>query len=359
MTTIGVLKEVKDNENRVGLTPDAIYSLCRQGHFVYVEPGAGEGADFSDEEYQKAGAIVPPPLGANDILHKSDIIVKVKEPTPGEFERLKALFGKTLFTFLHLSANPELADFLNDSHITGISYDTIEDAHGRLPLLTPMSEIAGKFAAEFALEHREPGQIKKAVIMGGGTVGLAAAKSLIKNAAKRVTIYEKNFKRAEELQEMFRRPGGTHVEVFGMSKQYGLKDNLDQADLLIGAVLVKGALAPKVVSEQQVSSMKKGALIVDVAIDQGGCIAGARATSHSEPTYEFLGKTYCCIPNMPGMRPREATEALVNVSLPYLRLLANFGSPQALDLKPGFYKGLNTYRGEVVNEQVRKDLGMQ
>lgn len=373
---IATLKEIKDNENRVGLTPQGVRELTAEHHRVIVQKDAGVGSGFSDAEYEAAGAeLMAKP---EDIVSASDILVKVKEPLPSEYPLLKKFSGKTLFTYLHLSGvDPKLTDALIENTITAIAYETVEDEKGLLPLLSPMSEVAGVLAVQYGAEYLQKkyggfgvtlGSITgtesaRVVVMGGGFVGMTAAKTAAGMGSK-VTLFDINPARVDVLNKDVKAYlGPTLGKNFEAKVPEGenLNSALKKADLLVGAVLVAGAKAPVVVSEEQIKLMKPGAVVVDVSIDQGGCIWGSKATSHSKPTYELHGKIYCCVPNMPGQVSRQSTLALTGATLPYLKMLAKNGAEAALkeSLKKGgrFAEGLNVYQGSITRESVAKDLG--
>lgn len=374
---VATLKEIKNNENRVGLTPYGVLELVREGHTVLVEEGAGAGSGFTDAEYEKAGAkLMEQP---DDIVRAADVLVKVKEPLPSEYRLLELFAGKTLFTYLHLSGvDPKLTDALLKYKITAIAYETVQDEKGLLPLLAPMSEVAGVLSVQYGAEYlqRKYGgrgvtlgtvmgtESAQVVVMGGGYVGMTAAKTAAGMGAS-VTLFDINEARVQALNtevKAFLGPAlGKNFEAV-VSRGANVDEALKNADLLVGAVLVAGAKAPTVVSEAQVKSMKTGAVIVDVSIDQGGCIWGSRATSHSEPTYAIEGKIYCCVPNMPGQVSRQSTMALTTATLPYLKAIAKGGPEAAIkkSLAEGgrFARGLNTYQGFITYESVAKDLGL-
>jgi len=347
---IGTIKEIKDHENRVGLTPDNVSELVKAGHSVYIQVGAGLGAGFSDQEYYVAGAVLitTPVMVAETV----DILVKIKEPVPSEYPLLAALNGKVIYTFLHLAANRELADELMKNNVTGISYDTIEDENGKLPLLRPMSEIAGILAAEMADEHATK-NMGNVFVVGGGIAGTFATLEAVGRGAPSVCIYEPNPERVKQLEDMFY---DYPVDVASCLKH--VTKELYRSDVVIGSALVKGQQAPKVLTEEMVAQLKPGAFVVDISIDQGGCIFGSKPTSYSEPTYDFNGKTFCCIPNLPGQRPREATEALTKLSVPHLLEMANQGVENYLKANKNFSKGLNTFGGKVVNTVIAKELNL-
>lgn len=374
--TIATLREIKDNENRVGLTPQGVRELTAENHRVIVQKSAGDGSGFSDADYEAAGAeLMAKP---EDIVSASDILVKVKEPLPSEYPLLKKFSGKTLFTYLHLSGvDPKLTDALIENTITAIAYETVEDEKGLLPLLSPMSEVAGVLAVQYGAEYLQKkyggfgttlGSVTgtesaRVVVMGGGFVGMTAAKTAA-GMGSRVTLFDINPARVDALNKDVKAYLGP---ILGKNfeavvpKGENLNSALKEADLLVGAVLVAGAKAPVVVSEGQIQLMKPGAVVVDVSIDQGGCIWGSKATSHSKPTYELHGKVYCCVPNMPGQVSRQSTLALTAATLPYLKMLAKNGAEAALkeSLQKGgrFANGLNVYKGRITRESVAKDLG--
>lgn len=349
--SIGVLKEVKDHEYRVGLDPYSVAELVAFGHDVHVQVNAGKGSGYTNKNYGNAGAnVCYDPI---EVVEKSDIVVKVKEPVEKEYYLLEKMKGKTLFTFLHLADNPSLAKKLLDNNITGVSYDTIEDDDGNLPILKPMSEIAGKFAIDFFEQDIHDCRIKNVLVVGAGAVGRAAVQRAVELDVPDVVVHDTNLSVAGKIEKDFY---NDQVDVFVCSRK--LEKEVARADLVVGAVLVKGKKAPTVVTEQMVRGMKNGSRIIDVSIDQGGCVYGSKPTSHSNPTFEYLGKTYCCIPNMPGMRPKEATKALTDVTMGHLIEMAKRGPFQYLAQKPGLLKGINTHAGKICNADVAKDLKM-
>lgn len=374
---IGTLKEIKDNENRVALTPYGVKQLVEAGITVLVQETAGIGSGFSDSEYIECGATMMRDPEA--IVKKADILVKVKEPLPSEYNLLEQFKNKILFTYLHLSGvDKRLTKVLVKNNITAIAYETVQDEHGRLPLLAPMSEVAGVLAVQYGGEFLQKkhggrgitlGKITgidsaRVVVVGGGYVGASAARTAA-GMGSRVKLFDINPARCEELnKEMQEFLGPNLGKNFEALVPQG--DNFNQAlrecNLLVGAVLVAGAKAPTVVSEEQIKSMKEGSVIVDVSIDQGGCIWGSRATSHSEPVYDIYGKIYCCIPNMPGQVSRQSTMALTTATLPYLKMLAKDGAEalikQSLATDGRFARGLNAYKGYITYESVAEDLGM-
>lgn len=374
---IATLKEIKNNENRVALTPYGVRELVDAGLEVIVQETAGMGSGFSDSEYKECGATMM--RNPEDIVKAADVLVKVKEPLPAEYNLLEQFKGKTLFTYLHLSGvDKRLTKVLINNNITAIAYETLEDESGKLPLLAPMSEVAGILAVQYGAEYLQKkhggrgislGKISgipsaRVVVVGGGYVGATAAKT-VAGMGSRVKLFDINPAKCEELNnEIHEYLGPNLAENFEALVPAG--ENFDEAlkecNLLIGAVLVAGTKAPVVVSEEQIKSMKEGSVVVDVSIDQGGCIWGSRATSHSEPVYDIYGKLYCCIPNMPGQVSRQSTIALTSATLPYLKRLSVEGADamikESLEGDGRFARGLNAYKGHITYESVARDLGM-
>lgn len=374
---IGTLKEIKNNENRVGLTPYGVKELTQAGIRVIVQETAGIGSGFSDSEYKECGAEMM--RNPEEIVNAVDILVKVKEPLPEEYNLLEQFAGKTLFTYLHLSGvDKRLTKVLVKNNITAIAYETVQDENGKLPLLAPMSEVAGILAVQYGAEFLQKkyggrgitlGKISgvpsaRIVVVGGGFVGATAAKTAA-GMGSRVKLFDINPVVCANLNKEVKEYLGPHLaENFEalVPEKEAFEQALKDCNLLVGGVLVAGTKAPTVVSEEQVKMMKDGSVIIDVAIDQGGCIWGSRCTSHSEPVYEIYGKIYCCIPNMPGQVSRQSTIALTTATLPYLKKMAAQGSEAMLkeSLANGgrFAKGLNAYKGHITYESVAKDLGM-
>src|ERR1039458_8940481 len=331
---IGVPKEIKDNEARVGVTPAGVKALTEAGHFVLVETQAGAESGFLDAEYQDAGAEIVGEAG--NVWNKADIVVKVKEPIEKEYPLFRE--GLVLFTYLHLAPVPDLTDKLLESKVIGIAYETVRDRQGTLPLLTPMSEVAGRMSVQVGATYLEkerggrgillggvPGVPPAHVtIIGGGVVGTNAAKVALGFGAK-VTLVDVNLNRLRELDDIF--SGRLYTLA---SNSYNVAEATREADLVIGGVLIPGSNAPKIVTRGMVAQMKKGAVIVDVAIDQGGCVETARPTSHSNPSYVVDGVVHYCVTNMPGAVPHTSTLALTNATLPYLMRLANLGARNPL-----------------------------
>jgi alanine dehydrogenase len=353
---IGVPKEIKDHEARVGVTPAGAKALTEAGHTVLVETHAGTQSGFPDHEYQDAGAEI---VGnAGNVWGKSDTVVKVKEPIESEYVFFRE--GLVLFTYLHLAPLPDLTDKLLHSGVIGIAYETVRDRQGTLPLLTPMSEVAGRMsvqigAAYLQREHGGRGILLGGVpgvppahvtIVGGGIVGTNAARIALGFGAK-VTLVDLNLNRLREIDDIF--TGRVYTLA---SNSYNLAHSTHEADLVIGAVLIPGATAPKIVTRAMVSKMKKGAVIVDVAIDQGGCVETARPTSHSDPSYTEYGVVHYCVTNMPGAVPHTSTLGLTNATFPYLLRLANLGAREALKRDPGLAEGLNTWMGKLTHRGV-------
>jgi alanine dehydrogenase len=371
---IGCIREIKNNENRVGLTPEGIKKLTEAGHKVLIQETAVNGAGYHDYECKQAGAILEKePIR---IVEKCDILVKVKEPLAQEYYLLEKMKNKTVFTYFHLSGvDPKLTQSLLENKVTAIAYETVQDQNGRLPLLDPMSRVAGIAAVQYIAELSQikyggrgrtcgfvPGTKQTNImIVGGGVVGESAAKTAAGMGSK-VKVFDINPNRVKELQNILNEYLGPvlskNVEVLVPNKE-NFEATLKETDGLVGAVLVAGTKAPEVVNEQQVRSMKKGAVIIDVAIDQGGCIWGSRATSHSNPWFELEEKIFSAVPNIPGQYARQSTQALTAATLPYLLNMANKGVNQALKEDAGFMKGVNTYNGSITFEPVAKDLGMQ
>jgi alanine dehydrogenase len=353
---IGVPKEVKDNEARVGVTPAGVKALSEAGHTVLVETRAGEQSGFPDEEYQNAGAEMVGEAGY--VWGKADMVVKVKEPIESEYVFFRE--GLLLFTYLHLAPLPGLTDKLLEAKVIGIAYETVRDRQGTLPLLTPMSEVAGRMSVQVGAAYLEkerggrgillggvPGVPPAHVcIIGGGIVGTNAARIALGFGAK-TTLIDVNLNRLRELEDIF---GGRLYTL--ASNSYNVGHATREADLVIGGVLIPGSTAPKLVTRAMVAQMKKGSVIVDVAIDQGGCVETARPTSHSNPSYVVDGVVHYCVTNMPGAVPNTSTLALTNATFPYLLRLANLGAREALRLDPGLADGLNTWMGTLTHRGV-------
>jgi alanine dehydrogenase len=353
---IGVPTEVKDQEFRVGLTPASVHALHEHGHTVLLQEGAGEGSGITDSEYVQAGGRIAESV--EEVYAVSETIIKVKEPVEEEFERLRP--GQVLFTYLHLAPLPELTQLLLDKRITGVAYETIADRNGHLPLLTPMSEIAGRMSVtvgSFYLQRNfggrgallsgvpgvPPGDV---VIVGGGIVGLNATKIALGLGA-RVTVLDTNLDRLRFFDDIYRGEVTTLA-----SNGHNLRAAMARADVLIGAVLIPGQSAPKLITRKMLGGMKPRSVVVDVAVDQGGCLETTRATTHSDPVYEVDGVTHYGVANMPGAVPRTSTFALNNATLPYALALADKGLARAVAEDPGFGLGVNTHAGELTSEAV-------
>jgi alanine dehydrogenase len=359
---VGVPTEIKPDEYRVALTPAGVRELVNRGHEVLVQQGAGEGSAIPDAQYVAQGARIL--ADAQAVFDEADMIVKVKEPQASEVRMLRP--EQILFTYLHLAPDPELTKSLMDSGATCIAYETVTDRNGKLPLLAPMSEVAGKLATQagaFMLEKPLGGRglllggvpgvaAGKVMIIGGGVVGLTAAEIAIGIGAE-TYIYDRSIDRLRELDFLLNNRCST---VF--STALSIEQMLPEVDLIIGAVLVHGAKAPHVVTRAQLSMMKKHAVLVDVSIDQGGCFETSRPTTHTDPTYDVDRVTHYCVANMPGAVPITSTFALTNATMPYIVRLATDGVHAALRADPGFMKGLNVAAGSVTYEPVAQDQGL-
>ncbi len=360
---VGVPTEIKTDEYRVALTPSGVRELADQGHEVAVQSGAGLGSAITDEDYAEQGASILP--DADAVFAEAEMIVKVKEPQPVEVARLRP--HHLLFTYLHLAPDPDLTHGLMDSGATCVAYETVEDTRGRLPLLAPMSEVAGKIATQagaFMLEKPLGGRgillggvpgvaAAKVMVIGGGVVGMNAAFIAIGMEAE-VYVYDRNIDRLRELDLQF---GGRASTCYASTLD--IEKRLSEVDLVIGAVLVHGARAPYVIRREQLKLMKPGAVLVDVSIDQGGCFETSRATTHSDPTYEVDGITHYCVANMPGAVPVTSTYALTNATLPYVVDLAGLGVLAAAQANPGLAAGVNVVGGRVTYGPVAEATGTE
>jgi alanine dehydrogenase len=358
---VGVPKEIKVHEYRVGLTPGAVREYVEHGHSVVVETNAGAGIGASDEVYRKAGAGIAET--AAEIFANADMIVKVKEPQPREWPQLRE--GQILFTYLHLAPDPEQAKGLMESGCTAIAYETVTDAKGHLPLLAPMSEVAGRLsieAAGAALKRSAGGRgillggvpgvaPARVVVIGGGVVGTHAARMAVGLGAE-VTVLDRSIARLRELDEMF--SGGVRTRFPTIE---AIEQEVFSADAVIGAVLVPGASAPKLVTRKMLKSMQQGSVLVDVAIDQGGCFETSHATTHADPTYQVDGIIHYCVANMPGAVPLTSSQALNNATLPFGLALARDGL-KAVRQDPHLAAGLNVHRGRITNKAVADSLGL-
>ena len=347
--------EIKPQEYRVALTPAGARELVQRGHEVLVETGAGIGSAFADEVYERAGATI---ASVDDVWARSDLLLKVKEPVPAEYGRLRD--GLTLFTYLHIAADEPLTRALVESGITAIAYETVESDRGALPLLAPMSEIAGRLAPQAGAHHLEkpkggrglllggvagvaPGRV---LVIGGGIVGYNAAVIALGLGAQ-VTILERSVDRMRHLEEVL----SGRVSLL-MSSTLQIEESLKGADLVIGAILIPGALAPKLITREMLHEMKEGSVFVDVAIDQGGCAETSRPTTHDEPVYVVEGVIHYCVANMPGAVPITSTRALTNVTLPYVEAIADHGTAEAIRDDPELARGVNVLGGRVTYEAV-------
>lgn len=357
---IGIPKEIKNNENRVAITPAGVLNLVKAGHSVYIESGAGVGSGFTDDSYQEAGAKIE--ASAADVWNKA-MVMKVKEPLPSEYVYFHK--GLILFTYLHLAAEPELAQALVEKEVTAIAYETVE-VNRTLPLLTPMSEVAGRMATQIGAQFLEkpkggkgillsgvPGVKRgKVTIIGGGVVGTNAAKMAVGLGAD-VTLIDLSAERLRQLDDIF----GNDIQTL-MSNRLNIEDAVKDSDLVIGAVLIPGAKAPKLVTEDMVKSMQPGSVLVDVAIDQGGIIETCdHISTHDDPTYEKHGVVHYAVANMPGAVPRTSTIALTNVTVPYALQIANKGVAKAIQDNMALAKGVNVANGFITYEAVARDLG--
>jgi len=359
---IGLPKEIKDNEYRVGLTPAGVQDLTHAGHEVFVQKTAGEGSGFADEQYVKAGGKLLDT--ADEVWQTGDMIVKVKEPIAPEYPRMRE--NQLLFTYLHLAPEVELTKQMLERNVTGVAYETITK-DGRLPLLTPMSEVAGRMSVQVGATYLEkmnggrgillggvPGvPAANVVILGGGIVGTEAAKMAVGLGAK-VTIIDRNLDRLRQLDDIFL----SKVQTLASSR-YAIEEAISHADLVIGAVLVVGAAAPKLVTRDMLHLVPSGSVLVDVAVDQGGCFETTHATTHSNPTFFEEGVLHYCVANMPGAVPRTSTFALTNATLPYALDLANKGFEKAIKDDAGLQEGVNTYAGKLTYKAVADSQGLE
>jgi alanine dehydrogenase len=359
---VGVPTEIKTDEYRVALTPAGVRELSDHGHEIFVQAAAGLGSAIGDDDYARQGATIVP--DADTVFGEAELIVKVKEPQPAEVARLEP--RHTLFTYLHLAPDPELTRALLESGATCIAYETVEDRNGRLPLLAPMSEVAGKIATQagaFMLEKPLGGRgmllggvpgvaAGKVMVIGGGVVGQNAAEIAIGMGAE-TYVYDKSIDRLRELEVLL---NGRCSTCFASTLE--IEQRLPEIDLVVGAVLVHGAKAPHVVTRGHLKMMKRNAVMVDVSIDQGGCFETSRPTTHSDPTYEVDGIIHYCVANMPGAVPITSTYALTNATMPYVVKLADRGAQRALADDPGFMRGLNVAAGRLTYEPVARDQGL-
>lgn len=360
---IGIPKETKEGENRVSITPAGVHALVEDGHTVLLEKDAGTGSGLSNEEYANEGAEITE--SAKKIFARADMIVKVKEPLEKEWSLLRE--GQVLFTYLHLASSEKLTKALLESKVTGIAYETMEDSDGKLPLLIPMSEVAGRISVQTAMRFLEsdyggrgvllsgvpgvpPGEV---VIMGCGIVGLNAAQ-IASGLGAHVTVLDISHNRLKYVEDIMR---GRVMTVY--STKYTIQKAVEYADVLIGAVLVPGAKAPVLVTEQMVARMKPGSVIIDVSIDQGGCVETIRPTSHGEPIYKLYDVIHYAVPNMPASVPRTSTFALTNATLPYIRAIASLGVKKAASIDPVIASGINLKNGVLTHAAVADAFGMK
>jgi alanine dehydrogenase len=358
---VGVPKEIKSDEYRVALTPAGALELTSRGHSVLVEQGAGVGSAFLDAEYEAVGARIG---SVEEVWGESELVLKVKEPLPEEYGRLRE--GQVLFTYLHLAASEELTQALITSGAACVAYETVETNDGALPLLAPMSEIAGRLAAQAGATFLEkplggrglllggvpgvaPGEV---VVIGGGMVGYNAAVIALGLGAQ-VTILERSIDRMRHLEEVL----GARVTLL-MSSSLQIQESVAAADVVVGAVLIPGALAPKLISREMVAGMKEGSVIADVAIDQGGCVETSRPTTHSEPVFVVDGVIHYCVANMPGAVPITSTKALTNATLPYVEAIADQGLREAIAQDPALARGVNVIEGRITYEAVAEAHGL-
>ncbi len=359
---IGVPREIMDKEFRVAVVPAGVNALVKSGHRVFVERSAGNGSGISDAEFEKAGARIVD--SAKEVFAAGEMIIKVKEPLEREYSNFQP--GQILYTFLHLAPKNELTVFLCQLKIRGVGYETIQLEDGTMPLLAPMSEVAGRMSVQVGAHYLEkanggsgvllagiPGvEHGRVTVIGGGIVGTNAIRVAMAMGAE-VTVIDKSMKRLEYLDELYAGRIGTMV-----SSEYAILNEVQRSDLVIGAVLVPGRISPKLVTREMVASMRPGSVIVDVAIDQGGCVETARITTHSQPTYKVDGVLHYCVANMPGAVPRTSTYGLTNVTLPYALEIADKGIDKALKENEALRKGLNVYDGKIVRKEVAESQGV-
>ncbi|WP_019630950.1 alanine dehydrogenase [Actinomadura atramentaria] len=360
---IGVPREIKDNEYRVAITPAGVHELTRHGHEVFVERGAGTGSAVPDAEFADAGAKIVD--GPDAAWGEAELVLKVKEPVPAEYHRMGR--GQTLFTYLHLAASRDCADALLAAGVTAVGYETVQLPNGSLPLLAPMSEVAGRLAAQVGAYNLMkfnggrgvlPGGVPgvapaRVTVIGGGVAGLNAARIAAGMGAD-VTVMDVDVDRLRAIDAAH----GGRIRTL-VSTAYSVRQQAVEADLVVGAVLIPGARAPKLVSGELVAHMKEGSVLVDIAIDQGGCFEDSRPTTHADPTYRVHGSLFYCVANMPGSVPNTSTYALTNVTLPYALKIAALGWREAMRADPALALGLNTHAGRVVNGPVAEAHGLE
>ena len=355
---IGIPKEIKNNESRVGMTPAGVFELTKKNHVVFIQTTAGEGSGFFDKDYQEVGATILQSI--EEVYSKSEMIVKVKEPIAIEYPLIRE--NQIVFTYFHFASSEELTKAMIKSKAVCIAYETVEDAEGTLPLLTPMSEVAGRMAIQQGAKYLEkpikgrgillggvPGVAPgKVLVLGAGVVGVQAAK-MAAGLGAHVTIMDINMKRLRYVNDVL----PNHV-VTAFSNEYSIRQNIKTHDLIIGGVLVKGGKAPKLITRDMLKEMRPGTVLVDVAVDQGGCFETTRATTHEDPTYIINDIVHYCVANMPGAVPYTSTIALTNVTLPYILKLANNGWEQACKLDESLSKGVSIVKGEVLYEEINE-----
>lgn len=353
---IGVPKEIKNNENRVGMTPAGVFALTKQNHAVFVQSSAGEGSGFTDEDYQKVGAVILPTI--EEVYSQSEMIVKVKEPIASEYPLIKE--NQIVFTYFHFASSEPLTKAMIKSKAICIAYETVEDEEGTLPLLTPMSEVAGRMSIQQGAKYLEkpvkgrgillggvPGVTPgKVLILGAGVVGVQAAK-MASGLGAQVTILDINMKRLRYVNDVL----PNHV-VTGFSSEYSIRQHIKNHDLIVGGVLVKGGKAPKLITRDMLKEMRPGTVVVDVAVDQGGCFETTKPTTHEDPTYIIDDVVHYCVANMPGAVPYTSTIALTNVTLNYILKLANLGWEKACQTDQTLEKGLNIVKGNIVYKEL-------
>ncbi|MEM6892619.1 MAG: alanine dehydrogenase [Bacteroidota bacterium] len=360
---VGVPKEIKNNESRVGMTPAGVFELVKHKHTVYVQSGAGIGSGFFNEDYQKAGAIILDTIG--QIYAMSDMIVKVKEPIAEEYNLIQK--GQIVFTYFHFASSESLTKAMLDSKSVCIAYETVEDEEGTLPLLTPMSEVAGRMAIQQGAKYLEkpvkgrgvllggvPGVAPgKVLVLGAGTVGIQAAK-MAAGLGAHVTILDINMKRLRHVNDIM----PSHV-VTEFSNEFNIRKHIQDHDLIVGGVLLKGAKAPNLITRDMLREMRPGTVIVDVAVDQGGCVETTKPTTHEDPIYIIDDVVHYSVANMPGAVPYTSTMALTNVTLPYVLKLANQGWRSACNQDKTLAKGLNIVEGEVVYKEIAETFDLE
>ncbi len=360
---IGVPKEIKNNESRVGMTPSGVFELAKNGHTIYVQSSAGDGSGFFDSDYKSAGAIILDTIGL--VYAMSEMIVKVKEPIAEEYELVQK--DQIVFTYFHFASSEPLTKAMIKSQSICIAYETVEDSEGGLPLLTPMSEVAGRMSIQQGARYLEkpvkgrgvllggvPGvQPGKVLVLGAGVVGIQAAK-MAAGLGAHVTIMDVNLKRLRYVNDVM----PPHV-VTEFSNEFNIRKHIKTHDLIIGGVLLKGAKAPNLITRDMLKDMRPGTVIVDVAVDQGGCVETTRPTTHEDPVYIIDDVVHYSVANMPGAVPYTSTVALTNVTLPYVVKLANLGWKKATDLDESLQKGLNIIKGEIVYKEIREAFGWE